>query len=115
MHKISLAPVLSATFSRDSCWIMSYLLVVSPVPSRALRNVSYCGSEAGPQRSGLLLGLLDDLDQPPALGGAQRTGLHDPDPVADAGAIGLVVRLHPARLAEHLAVQPVLHPVLDRD
>ena len=31
----------------------------------------------------------------------------------DRGRIGLVVRLQPRGLSEHLAVEPVLHPVLD--
>src|SRR5215207_6953721 len=87
MHKISFAPVLSATLSRDSCWIIPL---------------------------SLLLGLLDDVDEPPALGGAQRASLHDPDPIPHAGAIGLIVCLEPRGLAEHLAVEAVLHPVLDR-
>ena len=40
-----------------------------------------------PQQIGLLegirsLGLLDDLEQTPALGGGQRAGLHDGDEIA---------------------------------
>jgi hypothetical protein len=31
MQRISFAPVLSATLSRDSCWIIGYLLVVELV------------------------------------------------------------------------------------
>jgi hypothetical protein len=31
MQRISFAPVLSATLSRDSCWIIGFLLVVAPV------------------------------------------------------------------------------------
>src|ERR1700712_2402729 len=108
MHKISLAPVLSATLSRDSCWIICYLLVVVPVPLRAWPNFVFnperqlpidhrktksfggglclfsCGPDPRPGGRGaeppagatgaeppsVLLGLLEDLDQAPALGGA---------------------------------------------
>src|SRR5690348_2035276 len=88
MQRISLAPVLSATFSRDSCWITS----LSPQPS---------------------LGLLEDLHDAPALGRRQRTGLHDQDAVADAAGVLLVVRLELRRTPHDLAVQRVLHAVLD--
>src|SRR4029079_8834015 len=40
-----------------------------------------------------LLGLLDDLDQPPPLGARRRPGLHDLHAVADAGDALLVVSL----------------------
>src|SRR6476620_4028542 len=63
----------------------------------------------------LLLGLLDDLDQPPPLGGGRGPGLHDLHAVADAGDVLLVVRLQLAGPADDLAVQPVLHAVLDLD
>src|SRR3954470_9510353 len=69
---------------------------------------------AGPPRTGLL-GLLDDLDQPPPLGGRRGPGLHDLHAVADAGDPLLVVRLQLARTADDLAVQAVLHAVLDLD
>src|ERR1700710_525642 len=92
MHRISLAPVLSATRSRDSCWITS-------TPSRG--------------RPGSL-GLLEDLDQPPALGGRQRTGLHQLHPVTDPGGVGLVVRFDLCGGAQHLAVQRMLLAVLQR-
>src|SRR5512139_624679 len=62
-----------------------------------------------------LLGLLEDLDDAPALGGRQRTGLHDQDPVADAALVLLVVRLELAGAPHDLAVQRVLHSVLDGD
>src|SRR3954464_2403744 len=62
-----------------------------------------------------LLRLLDDLDQPPPLGGRRRPGLHDLHAVADAGDPLLVVRLQLARTADDLAVQAVLHAVLDLD
>src|SRR5919107_5033536 len=93
MQRISLAPVLSATFSRDSCWI---ILVAS----------SSCRA---------LLGLLDDLGDPPALGGRQGPGLGQPDQVARAGAVLLVVGLEPGRPPDRLLVQAVLADVLHLD
>src|ERR1044072_1479962 len=90
MHRISFAPVLSATLSRDSCWITS--------------TPDY-----------LLLCLLEDLHDAPALGRGQRTGLHQPDPVTDSAGVVLVVRLVPRRTADDLAVQRVLDAGLDRD
>src|SRR3954451_15912860 len=103
MQRISFAPVLSATLSRDSCWIIVLLLVVVPVLGRAEPGRTW------------LLGLLEDLDDAPALGGRQRTGLHDRDPVADATLVLLVVRLQLARAPQHLAVETVLHAVLHGD
>src|SRR5262245_31020332 len=91
MHKSSLAPVLSATRSRDSCWITSSLLVVW---------------------ASVLLGLLEDLDDPPALGGRQRPGLHQEHSVADPALVDLVVSLELAGPAQDLAVQRVLDAVL---
>src|SRR4051794_17329707 len=62
-----------------------------------------------------LLGLLHDLDQTPPLGGRQRPGLHDLHTVADARDVVLVVRLQLARAPDDLAVEAVLHAVLDLD
>src|SRR5512145_667173 len=87
MQRSSLAPVLSATFSRVSCWIIC--------------NLSWS------------LGLFEDLDQTPPLGRGARSGLHHPDAVADAGLVGLVVRLESLGLRHDLAVQRVLDPLLD--
>src|SRR5690606_25577468 len=64
---------------------------------------------------GGLLGLFDDLDQAPALGGAQRAGLTDDNEVADARRVGLVVNLALLGAADDLAVQRVLHAVFDLD
>src|ERR687897_475562 len=93
MQRISLAPVLSATFSRDSCWII--ILVASS--------------------SSALLGLLDDLGDPPALGRRQGPGLGQPDDVARAGGVLLVVGLEPGRPPDRLLVQAVLADVLHLD
>src|SRR5690348_7160393 len=63
----------------------------------------------------VLLGLLEDLDDPPALGGGQRPGLHQEDAVADTAGVLLVVGLVLGRTADDLAVQGVLDAVLDGD
>src|SRR3979411_946355 len=55
-----------------------------------------------------LLGLLDDLHQAPTLGGRQRPGLHQGDPVADACLVVLVVHLDLAGAGKNLGVTPVL-------
>src|SRR4051812_28994675 len=103
MHRISRAPVLSATRSRDSCWItsVSYGLVGSPV-ARCLTELV------------ALLRPLENFDYPPALGRRQRPGLHQQHAVADAAFL-LVMRLELARAPQHLAVEGVLDPVLHHD
>src|SRR3954471_919152 len=110
MQRISFAPVLSATLSRDSCWITS-----TPV---SLAGSLSSLADSIPQSLGgdcQLFGLLKDLHDAPALRGGQRAGLHQPDPVADATGVGLVVRLVLRRTADDLAVQGVLDAVLDGD
>src|SRR5690606_1705622 len=62
-----------------------------------------------------LLRLLEDLDQTPALRGAERAGLVDEHEITDAGRVLLVVGLHLRRTAHDLAVQRVLHAVFDLD
>src|SRR5579859_2245393 len=100
MQRISLAPVLSATLSRDSCWITS-----TPAIFRR-------ASEPG---GAFLLGLLEDLGYPPALGRGQRPGLHQQHPVAYAAGVVGVVCLVLLGTAQNLAVLGVLHVVLDLD
>src|SRR5215218_9571743 len=75
MQSSSRAPVLSATFRRDSCWI------ISPLPR-----------------------LLDDLREAPALALRQRARLDDAHGVADAGGIRLVVRVELDGRADDLLV-----------
>src|SRR6266478_7453067 len=99
MQRISFAPVLSATLSRDSCWITS-----TPAISRRHRS-----------QADLLLGLLEDLGYPPALGRGQRPGLHQQHAVTHAAGVGLVVRLVLLGTAQNLAVLIVLDVVLDLD
>src|SRR5487761_1459867 len=98
MHKISLAPVLSATLSRDSCWITS-----TPASSRSAFVANHRGH---------LLGLLQDFRYPPPLGRGQRPGLHQQHPVADAAGVVGVVRGVLLRPPDDLAVLGVLDPVL---
>src|SRR3954451_16275324 len=86
MHSNSLAPVLSATRSLLSCWITA----------ASLR-------------------LLEDLHDAPAPGCRHRAGLHQQHAVADPAGVGLVVRLVLLRAPDGLAVQRVLHAVLDGD
>src|SRR3954469_11805054 len=137
MQRISFAPVLSATRSRDSCWITSLLLCLRscsdgcrrrgvrlPTHARTAAGVrpgrpvrGRCAARWGPTPHGTrsLLGLLQALDQPPPLGGRQRPGLHDLHAIADARDVVLVVRLQLARAPDDLAVEAVLHAVLDLD
>src|SRR5689334_2680025 len=134
MQRISFAPVLSATRSRDSCWITSLLPCLrnvhvgtrqpgdpphgrTAVGTRPGRPVPWKLGPRGPTVHGtrFLLGLLEHLDQPPALGGRQRAGLHDLHAVADARGVLLVVGLQLARAPDDLAVEAVLHAVLDLD
>src|SRR3712207_712047 len=118
MQRISLAPVLSATRSRDSCWI-----TVSPSESVSAlsrtRLQSCCCWLPALDRlaavQSVLLRLLQHLDDAPALGGRQRPGLHEQDAVADAAGVLLVVRLELVGAAQGLLVQRVLHAVLDSD
>src|ERR1700760_139207 len=101
MHKISLAPVLSATLSRDSCWITS-----TPASSRRA---------SWPATFSCLLGLLEDLGHPPPLGGRGGPSLGEQHAVANATGVGLVVCLVLLGTADDLAVLGVLDPVLDLD
>src|SRR5258706_2649836 len=77
MTRTSLAPELSATLSRVSCWTIS------------------------------LRGLLHDLEQTPALLPRQGPRLGDPHEVADAALVLLVVDLELGALLDGLAVQAV--------
>src|SRR5689334_23370480 len=118
MQRISFAPVLSATLSRDSCWITStpvrHTGSLSDLVRGAWWNHRCSMRDSRPARaSRLLLGLLQDLHHAPALARRQRAGLHETDAVADATLVGLVVRLVVLRAADDLVVLGVLHAVLD--
>src|SRR3954451_15026568 len=89
MHRISRAPVLSATLSLDSCWII--------------------------YGTRLLPGLLENFDQAPALRARQRPALHHPHHVALVRLIGLVVRVEGVGLPQHLLVETVTADVLEPD
>src|SRR5215469_11406231 len=99
IHKISFAPVLSATFSRDSCWITS-----TPDRHAGVRR-----------RSSYLLRLLQDLGHPPPLGGGKRPGLHQQHTIPDTAGVLLVVGLVLLGTAHDFAVLGVLHAVFHGD
>src|SRR3954447_7722664 len=109
MQRTSFAPVLSATLSRDSCWI-----TWQTSSSGRLRRAVPLSRRSSSLRSSLLRSL-HDLHDSPALGRGQRTGLHQLDPVAGAAVVVLVVGLEPRRTPHDLAVERVLHAVLDLD
>src|SRR5215203_1841813 len=125
MVRISFAPVLSATRSRDSCWITS--ISCMSAGSRGVRADARTPTEPGgtnPEENlrlqflespygNCLLGLLEDLDDAPALGRGQRPGLHQENAVTDTRSVLLVVRLELVGTADDLAVQRVLHTVLN--
>src|SRR6478735_10864094 len=73
------------------------------------------GGDSGGGAARALLGLLEDLDDAPALRRGERARLHDHHAVADAGGVLLVVGLDLARAADDLAVEGVLDVVLDLD
>src|SRR6478752_3961873 len=83
MQSTSFAPLLSATRSRVSCWIMS-----SPSP-------------------------LEDLDQPPALELRQRSGLLHAHAVARVALVVLVVHVELGRAQHRLAVERVTDAIGD--
>src|SRR4028119_1541363 len=113
MHRICFAPVLSATLSRDSCWIIGYLHLLLGRTACPPGDRVHCRAGTAGLSVRTSLGLLEHLHDAPALGGRQRTGLHDEHPVTDAALVLLVVCLELARTPQHLAVQGVLDPVLD--
>src|ERR1700722_7502210 len=87
MQRISLAPVLSGTFSLVSCWIIR------------------------------LLRFLDDFGEAPVLGLRERARLDDANHVADRGGVLLVVGVQLARAADNLLVlrMELRHCNLDDD
>src|SRR4051812_11633816 len=86
MQSSSRAPVLSATLSLDSCWIMP------PLPR-----------------------LLDDLREAPVLGLRERPRLDDADDVARACLVPLVVRVELHRAPDDLLVLRVQLDHVDLD
>src|SRR5215218_3082098 len=85
MQRISRAPLLSATLSLDSCWII-------PLPR-----------------------LLHHVDQAPALGLGERPGLDHADHVTLAGLVALVVGVQLGRAADDLLVGAVTAGDVDAD
>src|SRR4051812_13746437 len=86
MHSTSLAPELSATRRRVSCWIID----CSPGP-------------------------FEHFDQAPALELRQRTSLLDADTVADVEVVGLVVHVQLLRALQRLAIERMANAVDDRN
>src|SRR5688572_15599746 len=86
MTRTSLAPELSATRRRDSCWIIA----------SSLRP-------------------LEDFHDSPALRLRQRAGLHHADLVADVHVVRLVVGVQLLGLEDELVVLRVAHALDDRD
>src|SRR5919109_4190620 len=87
MQSSSRAPVLSATRTRVSCWIIR----------------------------GASSSFLEDLGEAPVLGLGQRPGLDDAHGVANAGGVALVVRVELRRTADDLLVARVRLHRLDED
>src|SRR5437868_15356425 len=83
MQRTVLAPELSATLRRLSCWI-----IASPGP-------------------------FEDFDDPPPLELRGRTGLLDAHPIALFEVVDLVVGVEPGRALERLLVAAVADPVDD--
>src|SRR2546426_8082327 len=83
MQRTVLAPELSATLRRLSCWI-----IASPGP-------------------------FEDFDDPPPLELRGRTGLLDAHPVALLEVVDLVVGVEPGRALERLLVAAVADPLDD--
>src|SRR4029077_19292371 len=90
MQSTSLAPELSATRNRDSCWIT--------VP---------------PAVHGGSLGALQDFDAPPALQLRHRPDLGETHPVAHPQVIVLVVRVEPFGPLHRFGVPGVTDPFDD--
>src|SRR5437867_9549872 len=86
MTRTSLAPVLSATLHRVSCWITA--------PS---------------------LRPFHDLDDPPPLGLRQGTGLHHSDGVAHVRLVRFIVRRKPGRAPNDLLVERMADLTVDLD
>src|SRR5215472_15271288 len=127
MQSSSRAPLLSATLSLVSCWIM---LRASPrqdprdrrrpmrtrraapqVPQTSRREGGFW--KGGPAPTCTSPRLLDHFDDAPALLLRQRAGLHDPDQVAHLALVALVVGLEARAVLDHLLVERVALAVGD--
>src|ERR1051326_4021864 len=120
MQRSSRAPVLSATFRRDSCWITdahhpcrSCVIAAKRDLREDAGRTPRCDALQRPSACEMRgwwasLGRLDDLGEPPALGSRQRTRLDDAHDVADVGGVLLVVGVELDRAANDLLVPRVL-------
>src|SRR5919109_4184559 len=128
MQSSSRAPVLSATRTLDSCWIMDghlsrrpWWLAAQVRGWQGRRERSYLGGTgatedaarrvpAHPTRCGLCgrgpssLRGLHDFGEAPVLGLRQRPGLDDPNDVARLRLVLLVVRVEALRTPDDLLV-----------
>src|SRR5215217_3281034 len=92
------------------------ITAIARAPRGARDTLRKAPGDAGGFSTSLdLLGLLENVDKPPALRGRQRTGLHQRNTVADTGDAVLVVGLHLLGGADDLAVERMLHAVLELD
>src|SRR5436190_7403175 len=138
MHKISRAPVLSATLRRDSCWSIERHLLrnscsgaakteqrkdAGRIRSQWLRmqpRTQRCdGLQPHPECEGCgrwrSLGHLDDLGEPPVLRLRERLRLDDADDVADVRGVLLVVRVELHAAPDDLLVALVRGDHVDLD
>src|SRR5262249_24258878 len=124
MHSTSRAPELSATLSRDSCWIIASSLAHCrpgyPADGRSLAGEFAPGLRPlhSPRAHHIALlphssRALENFDNAPALVLRQRAGLGDADAVTLADVVGLVVRVQALRPLHRLLVAGVPHPVDD--
>src|SRR3954469_15285422 len=105
MQSTSLAPLLSATRSRVSCWIIR-LAPASLADDPKAGSLSHLFARCA--RSPCTL---QDLEEAPALGLRQRPGLLDANAIALAGVVLLVVDVQLLGALQGLAVQRVAHAV----
>src|SRR5262245_8978809 len=107
MTSTSFAPLLSATRRRDSCWIIG-------VPPTSQRSPTGDPAESPcPRFAYGSLCALQHFDHTPALQLGQGTGLLDPDAVALAGVVGLVVHVQLLRALDELGVPGVADALHD--
>src|SRR4051812_13045647 len=106
MQSTSLAPLLSATRRRDSCWIMRAPSSHSHDPEGG-SLFSLIRSQARSSRT------LQDLDEAPALVLRQRARLGDSNAVALPGVVRLVVHVQLLGALQRLVVQRVADAVDD--
>src|SRR6266511_510367 len=113
MQSTSRAPELSATLSRLSCWIMLTRSLSASRDTRlaAVRSLASALRKLRAPRRADSSRPLENFHDAPVLQLRQRASLGDPDPVALARVVGLVVRVEVIRALHGLAVAAVTHAV----